>query len=176
MFVGNAIADEKLIYKKEWQSCKETSECIAVREGYNWTCVNRSYENEARAYCKNIDTDGTVDCHFVMPNGKSENMDARPSLPTPVCSQGKCLCGEIKKVVWDIKDQCKEDQDCMIIKLDQWESVNREDHEKRYYNLSGQACSANYRYPPPQSFCLKGICKSGDEKPIFLNMFNMFKR
>jgi hypothetical protein len=156
VFLGKAFAEQLPEYSNEWQDCKDTSECVFVREGYNWTCVNKAYEKEAKLFCRNIDQGG-VARYSSFEEKRSMSFDQLPPLTTPVCSKGKCFCEDIKTCSVPGPQECKEDQDCMVFKLRNWVSINKKNKDQTdpYY---GAIYCDQYQYPSPRAVCLKGKC------------------
>lgn len=161
----NVHAEEKQsaqgtnVYQSKWQECDEMDDCVAVSAGYNWTCVNKAYEKEAREFCRNVDDKGTAKCYQAGRDGViNGSLDPQPITSQPVCSRGKCACDYVPTWSGGREDACVRNEDCVVDKFLNWRSVNPSNKALVYETYSGASCSESYPYPAPQAACVNGKC------------------
>lgn len=144
--VSLSFSEGSLVYQIGWQECKVDSDCVTIREGYNWTCVNKAYENEARNFCKQIDEDGD----------EKNSFEGHSIFPATTCLNGRCSC---KESVSGLDNQkCEQDDDCIVVKGgNYWTTINKKT-PPAYIPYGGDAHKQRYQYPKPIASCLNGVC------------------
>ena len=158
--VSLAFSREVPVYQLDWQQCKVDSDCVTLREGYNWTCVNKSFEKEARDFCANIDGDG----HWREMDKETCKDISLKFLPVATCFNGMCLCQQqistfsTQPPIADY-EKCQKDDDCIVVKGgDVWGAINKNSKGPEYYPIYGSPCKMKYQYPKPLPSCDKGKC------------------
>lgn len=166
------LAAEALpVYEKEWKKCAQKSDCLSVREGENWTCVNKNHEMDARGFFRTL-FHGESHQFCIDDDPKSEEK-RRFGPVEAVCVKGMCICEDpvVSKSSTERDNTCLKDADCKVESAGWgWTATNKNYHG--YYFSTGDTCAARMQYPPPEAYCVGGKCRFESE----LNGLDKFLR
>ena len=146
------------VYENKWKKCTQNSDCLSVREGENWTCVNKQHEMDARSFFRNIFS-GETHQFCIDLDPKSE--DKRRFGPVQsVCVKEICTCADPveNKSSTERDNTCLKDSDCKVESA-AWSWTTTNTHFNGYYFITGDTCAARTQYPPPKAYCVWGKCR-----------------